>query len=141
MLEKPYYEMIRDIESDIETKRLAEAESSVVLLHRIDQFSLASLCRSAQGHEPQTETTLWTDRYRPKKFVDLLGDEVSSALHLGVSSLTLSTACSSICATLAQGMGSMRFQGQHEEHGRCGGETRTTKEASERGKAELRYCC
>lgn len=25
---------------------------------------------------PPVETTLWTDRYRPKKFVDLLGDEV-----------------------------------------------------------------
>lgn len=24
----------------------------------------------------EVETTLWTDRYRPKKFTDLLGDEV-----------------------------------------------------------------
>lgn len=24
----------------------------------------------------QTDGTLWTDRYRPKKFTDLLGDEV-----------------------------------------------------------------
>lgn len=24
------------------------------------------------------ETSLWTDRYRPKKFTDLLGDEVRS---------------------------------------------------------------
>lgn len=25
------------------------------------------------------ETSLWTDRYRPKRFIDLLGDEVRSA--------------------------------------------------------------
>lgn len=29
MLEKPYYKMIRDIETDVETKRLAEIEASV----------------------------------------------------------------------------------------------------------------
>lgn len=37
MLEKPYYEMIRDIENDIETKRLAEIE--------IEESVLSSLAR------------------------------------------------------------------------------------------------
>lgn len=27
------------------------------------------------------ETELWTDRYRPKRFVDLLGDEVRPSIH------------------------------------------------------------
>lgn len=28
------------------------------------------------------ETSLWTDRYRPKRFIDLLGDEVRQKLPL-----------------------------------------------------------
>ena len=81
MLEKPYYEMIRDIESDLEIKRLAEKEASVPLHSLILVVAILTDIgyRHFNADEPQTETTLWTDRYRPKKFVDLLGDEVGTS--------------------------------------------------------------
>lgn len=37
-----------------------------------------------QHNQDNPENTLWTDRYRPKRFTDLLGDEVGIPARSGM---------------------------------------------------------
>ncbi|GAA5991782.1 hypothetical protein JCM11641_005682, partial [Rhodosporidiobolus odoratus] len=61
MLEQPYHRIMQSIEHDITMeKKRKEADAANPAI----STSVTTI-----------ETMLWTDRYRPKRFVDLLGDE------------------------------------------------------------------
>lgn len=52
----------------------------------------SKLCEAQQAKKEQAKRTMWVDKYRPTKFTDLLGEEVS--LHLTLASvLELMVAC------------------------------------------------
>ncbi|GAA5862595.1 hypothetical protein JCM8547_002120 [Rhodosporidiobolus lusitaniae] len=64
MLEQPYHQIMKEIEEDkkrVEKNKAVDAGNPVL--------------DPAAGGTTPVETQLWTDRYRPKRFVDLLGDE------------------------------------------------------------------
>ncbi|GAA6000732.1 hypothetical protein JCM10207_004630 [Rhodosporidiobolus poonsookiae] len=62
MLGQPYHKLMQSIDHDkLMEKKQREADAS--------NPALDSVVKAA------VETALWTDRYRPKRFVDLLGDE------------------------------------------------------------------
>jgi len=52
-------------------------------------------------------TTMWVDKYRPKKFSDLLGEEVSCVLYMKDSPAD-QVACAPGRYRLAKGMGQVR---------------------------------
>ncbi|GAA5833833.1 hypothetical protein JCM5353_003070 [Sporobolomyces roseus] len=71
-LEKPFHRLVQSIESDatmLKKQREADATSAA--------FGSTSEGKPSLGTHnlKPPETQLWTDRYRPKKFTDLLGDE------------------------------------------------------------------
>ncbi|GAA6010908.1 hypothetical protein JCM11491_004595 [Sporobolomyces phaffii] len=71
-LDRPFSEMVRAIENDAimqKKQREADATSAAFGTRSMEDKNLL-----ANGERP-VETQLWTDRYRPKKFTDLLGDE------------------------------------------------------------------
>ncbi|KAL7336939.1 P-loop containing nucleoside triphosphate hydrolase protein [Rhodotorula toruloides] len=70
MLEKPYHQLLREIEHDAtmaKKQREADATNAALLA--------SSPSKTSRAAATPVETALWTDRYRPKRFVDLLGDE------------------------------------------------------------------
>ncbi|BGP22340.1 hypothetical protein Rt10032_c07g3187 [Rhodotorula toruloides] len=70
MLEKPYNQLLREIEHDaalLKKQREADTTNAALLAPSRSETSRAAAA--------PVETALWTDRYRPKRFVDLLGDE------------------------------------------------------------------
>ncbi|GAA5979308.1 hypothetical protein JCM10908_002874 [Rhodotorula pacifica] len=70
MLERPYDQLVRDIEYDkILARKQREADASNGALAAAGETK-----PNARTAAP-VETSLWTDRYRPKRFIDLLGDE------------------------------------------------------------------
>ncbi|KAL8280406.1 hypothetical protein RQP46_007054 [Phenoliferia psychrophenolica] len=64
MLEVPYHDMVKGIKAEIakakEGSDAIETDADAII---------------EPEHFAPLETSLWTDRYRPKKFTDLLGDE------------------------------------------------------------------
>ncbi|GAA6060295.1 hypothetical protein JCM10212_002936 [Sporobolomyces blumeae] len=72
MLERPYQRLVQSIEDDatmIKKQREADATSAAFGTDKSGNQVML-------GEEGKpVETQLWTDRYRPKKFTDLLGDE------------------------------------------------------------------
>lgn len=50
----------------------------------------SSPLKTSRAAATPVETALWTDRYRPKRFVDLLGDEVRPGLALRMCASVLS---------------------------------------------------
>jgi len=103
-LEKPFHRLVQSIESDatmLKKQREADAYVSPLLLtpssfflplareltlRELEGISTSAAFGSTSEGKPALgvnnlkppETQLWTDRYRPKKFTDLLGDEVRS---------------------------------------------------------------
>ncbi|BGP29547.1 Chromosome transmission fidelity protein 18 [Rhodotorula toruloides] len=70
MLEKPYHQLLREIEHDAamaKKQKNADATNAALLA--------SSPSKTNRAAATPVETALWTDRYRPKRFVDLLGDE------------------------------------------------------------------
>ncbi|BGP37138.1 Chromosome transmission fidelity protein 18 [Rhodotorula kratochvilovae] len=65
MLAEPYHQLVRSIEQDV---MIAKKQKQA------DDANPAIDSKDARAAGP-VETELWTDRYRPKRFVDLLGDE------------------------------------------------------------------
>ncbi|BGP13306.1 Chromosome transmission fidelity protein 18 [Rhodosporidiobolus nylandii] len=64
MLDQPYHRIMQSIEHDLtmeKKRREADAANPAMLVETKTTTTV--------------ETMLWTDRYRPKRFVDLLGDE------------------------------------------------------------------
>jgi hypothetical protein len=61
-----------------------------------------------------SDERLWVDRYKPKKFLDLLGDEV--CVHIGpITPNNTESARESRNAWLGEGMGPMCIWEQHVE--------------------------
>lgn len=52
-------------------------------------------------------TVMWTDKYRPKKFSDLMGEEVSRPSFASVTRLIAASASGR--HRMVEGMGQMRF--------------------------------
>ncbi|SCZ92034.1 BZ3500_MvSof-1268-A1-R1_Chr5-3g08294 [Microbotryum saponariae] len=92
MLETPYHRMVEQIQQEhILARKQFEADACVASRSRRDGVEDADVCWSvARGWYSTNahlvkddvgmnspETTLWTDRYKPKRFTDLLGDEAS----------------------------------------------------------------
>ncbi|KAK4051293.1 Chromosome transmission fidelity protein 18 [Microbotryomycetes sp. JL221] len=66
MLETPYYRMLEDIKSaQIMAIKQAEADATNGALDS----------KAKPSSDVDIEDSLWTDRYRPKRFTELLGDE------------------------------------------------------------------
>ncbi|GAA5865391.1 hypothetical protein JCM1840_001552 [Sporobolomyces johnsonii] len=69
MLEQPYHRLLQSIQQDLALeKKQNEANATNAALTSADS-------KSSHAQDKMIETTLWTDKYRPKRFVDLLGDE------------------------------------------------------------------
>ncbi|GAA5930725.1 hypothetical protein JCM1841_004748 [Sporobolomyces salmonicolor] len=69
MLEQPYHRLLQSIQQDVaREKKQNEANATNAALNTAGSIS-------SNAQEKMIETTLWTDKYRPKRFVDLLGDE------------------------------------------------------------------
>ncbi|GAA5879108.1 hypothetical protein JCM3774_005574 [Rhodotorula dairenensis] len=70
MLDRPYIQLLRDIEHDKNmAKKQREADATNGALANAGEN------RPNSRTAAPIETSLWTDRYRPKRFIDLLGDE------------------------------------------------------------------
>ncbi|KAM0788007.1 hypothetical protein ACM66B_006207 [Microbotryomycetes sp. NB124-2] len=66
MLETPYYRMVEDIKlAKIAAEKQAAADATNGALEQ----------KKALDYASEIEASLWTDRYRPKRFTELLGDE------------------------------------------------------------------
>ncbi|GJN87911.1 hypothetical protein Rhopal_000866-T1 [Rhodotorula paludigena] len=67
MLGQPYHQLVRSIEQDAALLKKQK---------EVDETNPALVDGKATSRTAAPiETSLWTDRYRPKRFVDLLGDE------------------------------------------------------------------
>lgn len=73
LLEKPIYQLIEEIEDEAKNVIPPQAESEVMPLTE-DNLKKAKSKKSRQY--------LWTDKYKPQKYVDLLGDDVNFLLHM-----------------------------------------------------------
>ncbi|GAA5925020.1 Ctf18p [Sporobolomyces koalae] len=70
-LEKPFHSLVQAIESDaVMLKKQQEADKTSAA------FGVSAVGNKLRDDKIKVpETQLWTDRYRPKRFTDLLGDE------------------------------------------------------------------
>lgn len=88
MLEKPYQSMLNDIKTEVKLRQKEVDADAYVVPLSLKRSLLISANADRTGVESvdpnDVETALWTDRYRPKKFTDLLGDEVGQEIHLSV---------------------------------------------------------
>jgi hypothetical protein len=72
----PYHKLVQQIEED-ENARAAER-----LQAELDkEEQMASMRRKGKTVDPGRKV-MWVDKYRPTKFTDLLGEEVSSCPNL-----------------------------------------------------------
>ncbi|GAA5970017.1 hypothetical protein JCM3765_007278 [Sporobolomyces pararoseus] len=79
-LEKPFQQLVQSIETDLlmqKKQREADATSAAFgsTNHGNDNKTDKKNDENKNSNDKIIETQLWTDRYRPKKFTDLLGDE------------------------------------------------------------------
>jgi len=87
LLDVPYHRLLQQIDAD-------EAE-------RADQALQASLARQAHldilerkgKGKDLGQKAMWVDKYRPTKFTDLLGEEVSSTLKRSPMTILTSSVC------------------------------------------------
>jgi hypothetical protein len=116
LLPQPIFKMLQEIEDLKTAETLARTEAAVPT--NLTEESLAQLDRPSKK---KVVGQMWTDRYRPTKYVDLLGDDVSLPSCRRWPSLNESKARQSSCHVLAQGMGRLRLQdgccAEREEEG------------------------
>lgn len=65
---------LRRVQQELLDEQMAQAVA-------LSEANLSQLDATANRGQPQ-QSELWVDRYKPKRYADLLGDDVSRALGL-----------------------------------------------------------
>lgn len=101
LLERPIHKILDEIEQE----RLNPPPAPV---EPLTEANLARVDNKGKGKKKESE--MWTDRYRPKKFTDLLGDDVLLPLVVSCKELTRSIANEPKCHVLVERVGFVRLQ-------------------------------
>lgn len=87
LLETPIHILMQRLDGQVNDKAIAAALAEDGPAHA-PKVKPSESKKATKGKGKQRQTDIWTDRYKPKQFTELLGDEVNVNLISYLQSLT-----------------------------------------------------